>query len=357
MRIGLRLQLPAIFDAGRAEEVVESLRAWGEVEAVVTGTMARTAMLDAGMEDRVRFFGGGWEAWIREASLRCDLVVNASHASDPLKMQADCWHLVRRMERRVPFLAVDTRGGTVVPWTEGARGFALLLARERGFRVEDPVDFGRVVWEEGGRRYRRVLGVKEGDYVLVEGRVVGRARGEVLLAEDGKGVEGLGVEGRKKALRKLAGRRVEEVRVVTLSRLREGIPSRRRLEPPRGEEVVFVDHAGYGIYGHLERGIRGAVTVGDDTTCVVGDILSRYSLPVVGLVDGDGDGLLEGVEFAPGSVLLRVEEDDSFGERVLREVFGGGTYLRAGVEEVGRRVRELAEEAGVLRGFLLEGRE
>jgi len=191
----------------------------------------------------------------------------------------------------------------------------------------------------------------------VEGRVVGRAKGEVLLVEDEGGVEVLGVEGRKRALRKLAGRRVEEVRVVTLSRLREGIPRRRRLEAPRGEGVVFLDHAGYGIYDHLERGIRGAVTVGDDTTCVVGDILSRYSLPVVGLVDGDGDGLLEGAEFSPGSVLLRVGEDDSFGERVFREVFRGETYLRAGMEEVGRRVRELAEEAGVLRGILWEGRK
>jgi hypothetical protein len=355
VRIGVRLQLPAIFDAGRAEELLETLRTWGEVEAVVTGTMARTALLDAGMEDRVRFFGGGWEAWIREASLRCDLVVNASHASSPLKMQADCWHLVRRMGRRVPFLGVDTRGWTVVPCTEGAREFALVLARERGFRVEDPVNFERVVWEEGGKRYRKVLGVEEGEYVLVEGRVVGRAREEVRLVEDEEGVEVLGVEGKKRALRKLVGRRAEEVKVVTLSRLRERVPRRGRREPPGGEEVVFVDHAGYGIYGHLERGIRGAVTVGDDTTSVVGDILSRYSLPVVGLVDGDGDGLLEGVELAPGSVLLRVEEDDSFGEKVFREVFRGEVYLRAEMEEVGRRVRELAEERGILREVLAEG--
>jgi hypothetical protein len=355
VRIGVRLQLPAIFDTGGAEELLGALRAWGEVEAVVTGTMARTALLDAGMEEGVRFFGGGWEAWIREASLRCDLVVNASHASSPLKMQADCWHLVRRIERRVPFLGVDTRRRTVVPWTEGAKGFALVLARERGFRVEDPVSFEKVVWEEGGKRYRKILGVEEGDYVLVEGRVVGRARGEVRLVEGREGVEVLGVEGKKKALGRLEGRRLEEVRVVTLSRLRGRVHRRRRLEPPKGEEVVFVDHAGYGIYEHVERGIRGAVTVGDDTTSVVGDLLSRYFLPIVGVVDGDEDGLLDEVEFAPGSVLLQVEEDDSFGREVFQRVFRGEVYLRDGMEEVGRRVRELAEERGVLRGVLAEG--
>jgi hypothetical protein len=88
---------------------------------------------------------------------------------------------------------------------------------------------------------------------------------------------------------------------------------------------------------------------------VVGDLLSRYFLPIVGVVDGDEDGLLDEVEFAPGSVLLQVEEDDSFGREVFQRVFRGEVYLRDGMEEVGRRVRELAEERGVLRGVLAEG--
>ena len=49
-----------------------------------------------------------------------------------------------------------------------------------------------------------------------------------------------------------------------------------------------------------------AVTVGDDTTAIAGDILARLGIPVIGIVDGDLDRLAGCTTMLPGSVVFRV---------------------------------------------------
>jgi hypothetical protein len=93
------------------------------------------------------------------------------------------------------------------------------------------------------------------------------------------------------------------------------------------------------------------VTVGDDTSAVVGDLLSRTGKPVIALTDGDADGLLRGGEWAEGSLVLRVRNDDEAGRRVLREVFGGRRRVEEGLEEVKGKILSLLE------GEILERRE
>ena len=63
------------------------------------------------------------------------------------------------------------------------------------------------------------------------------------------------------------------------------------------------------------------MTVGDDTTAIVGDILYRFQMPVIGITDGDGDVILENARITPGSVVFTVRQDDVFGLTVFSEVF------------------------------------
>ena len=81
---------------------------------------------------------------------------------------------------------------------------------------------------------------------------------------------------------------------------------------------------------------------GDDTTAVVGDIMYRFRIPIVGIVDGDEDALVQNGHFAPGSVRLTVAQDDEFGLAVRAAVFEDRNRVDLGFAEVRDRVLELA---------------
>jgi hypothetical protein len=84
--------------------------------------------------------------------------------------------------------------------------------------------------------------------------------------------------------------------------------------------MAFVDHAGMHIYD-LMQNRAGVVTVGDDTTAIVGDILYRSQIPLIGITDGDRDSLLDDTRFSPGSTVFTVPEDDKVGMRIYTEIF------------------------------------
>jgi hypothetical protein len=342
MRLALVFHMPGIFDTGGADSLLRFLRGEHEVRAFVCGTMGRTALWDSGLRG-VEVRGERPSQLLREVEGEVEAVILALHAFSPPKAHALCWHLLRLSGLSRPLVEVDTGSRQVVPWSEGGRELALSLARGMGFSLSDPPRFGEVLWQEGERRCRKVLGVDPGDYVLVEGRVVGRAEGEevVLVEEGGRLTEVRGVKLKPGVLERLGRVELEELKVDTTPSLRF-TPWTPRRRPQLGRGVVFVDHAGYRVY-ELVEGAEGAVTVGDDTSTVVGDLLSRTGKPVIALTDGDADGLLRGGSWAKGSLVLRVRDDDEAGKKVLREVFGGERRVEKGMEEVREEILSLLE--------------
>jgi hypothetical protein len=109
------------------------------------------------------------------------------------------------------------------------------------------------------------------------------------------------------------------------------------------------------VFEVLER-VSGVVTIGDDTTAIVADIADRFDVPVLGITDGDLDGLIpqigsgEKFEFeriAPeGSLIIRVrpEFDDVIGYRIKAEIFGGSDEIEIDFNRLCERVLEIVGE-------------
>ena len=68
----------------------------------------------------------------------------------------------------------------------------------------------------------------------------------------------------------------------------------------RTGKVVLLDHTAEYTF-ELAAGAELAVTVGDDTTAIAGDILSRLGIPIIGITDGDCDDLARLTGIYPGS--------------------------------------------------------
>ncbi|TDA32010.1 MAG: hypothetical protein DSO03_03680, partial [Hadesarchaea archaeon] len=86
-------------------------------------------------------------------------------------------------------------------------------------------------------------------------------------------------------------------------------------------------------------------------TFITHEILSKLGIPVLGLIDGDADGLLEksgGKEAGSNLYLVRVSagKDDEAGRILKKRLFKGKPWIgmRGTPEEVGRKVVRILGE-------------
>ena len=69
--------------------------------------------------------------------------------------------------------------------------------------------------------------------------------------------------------------------------------------------------------------------------------MERFGLPIIGIVDGDRDGLVRGERLYPSSLIFKVESDDAFGIEVFERVFQGRRVVEGDFEGVKQRILEL----------------
>jgi len=92
-------------------------------------------------------------------------------------------------------------------------------------------------------------------------------------------------------------------------------PSTLPSRPLKRGEVSFVNHCAESTFESVNEKTICVITVGDDTTAICGDILSRAGIPIIGVTDGDGDEIYTGASKAEGSIILRLKNtsDDYVG--------------------------------------------
>lgn len=343
--IGLLFHGPEVFDSGWARRIIDVMKTVDTLRCVLAGTMGRTAVIDHGLE--------GIEFWGKMPGLcLCDLasevntavIVNFGKSEDAGLVFGAM--VIERAGVNMPVVQVECSGPFFVEWTEGCDPRVIEAFRQMGIPQRDRIQIKPSIWEANGRVYRRMTTAAPGDFIFVDGIMVGQATGEevVVACEDGHIVEIQGANVKEHGIEKLDRLRTIDLHTVKLASTR-GIrrtPHTPRVQKRKGCGVVFVDHAGMYVYD-LVHDVEGVVTVGDDTTAVVGDILYRFQIPVIGIVDGDADAILQNAHFTPGSVRLTVRDDDRFGLEVFEAVFKNSRQIDASFEEVRDRIVELAE--------------
>jgi len=269
-----------------------------------------------------------------------DLVIFANYAKSQSSGLLHGAMIATRANIGIPLVQIECCAGLFVELSPGIYPEVIEILEGRlGLHKHDRIENPDSIREENGRICRRLTASAAGDFVLADGIVIGRATGgEIVIECEGRhlaGASGMKIKqhGLEK-LERLGGIDLKSVKLATT-------PSLRRMEhTPRitkrtGKGMAFVDHAAERVYERV-REMEGAVTVGDDTTAIVGDILYRFQMPVIGITDGDQDIILENARITPGSVVFTVRQDDAFGRAVFSEVFQN----RASIDETFTVVRE-----------------
>jgi len=331
--------MPNVFDTGWAGRMISLMKKYGDFVAVVSGTIGAVAMMDAHLEGKVNIIKEKFSDWINRNQFEFNVIVNVMHVSDVERMLAECWHIYKRT--KLPIVGVETNSRVVAYWSKEVKEFAEALSNDLAFELKQGKEFGTTFWREGGKEFRRVLAVVPGDWIMINKIIVGKAEVKdiVVICEDGKVVDIEGAKIKWHGIEKLGKINLSQAKIDTVKVLRGEIRNRRTdLKARIGKKIAYVEHAGYDILKLLDCGLCSALTVGDDTTTIVGDVLSRFGIPIIGIIDGDADGLIKHGELAPGSIIYKVRSDDEAGNKIFEQVFEARQFYEGSLENLKERI-------------------
>jgi hypothetical protein len=356
MKIGLVLHGPEIIDSGEAKIILEKLSCMGKVEAQLGGTMGRTAVLDAGLEKVIDISRHLKPSICIESLFETSDVVCLLNRGKTIetgrvfgKMVAS---RIKDLERK-PLLHIESPEsafGELIPLNKKAEEYLEKLSKMLELPTKIPQPLENSIFLENcpetGKTtvIRKLSGVFPGENVLVNGIVIGKALSSKIsiVSENGLIIAIKGGVIKEHGLEKLHNYEeripidlakawvksgdLRRSNSFTLQTQRKNTSDRGSYIPskPRSGKVVLIDHVAEYTF-ELAEGADLAVTIGDDTTAIAGDVLCRLGIPIIGITDGDGDNLALRTEIFPGSVVLRVAsgEDDIVGRKLKQELFGG----------------------------------
>lgn len=361
--IGIRLVIhgPELIDSGKIADIVEALRALGPLRVLAGGTMARVAALDKHLAFVDTSQNIHTSDALNHVSDREVLVLaNCGKTSETGRVFGQI--VSSRVRRSV--IHVERPGlidGSVLLW-RGADGDTSRDVQYVARHLSDRLSLKLVkkqkrelsVEQTDEVVTRRIYGGRLGEPLLVQGMVVGTVVDEdvTVIVQRGRIVDIVGVATKAHGLEKIGNIDLSTAYVKTghLRASNEACVQRSMVSarPLQRGSVTFVNHRADQTLESVNETTICAIIVGDDTTSICGDILSRAGVPIIGITDGDGDGLYSGTYEVAGSLVLRLcnASDDDIGFLLERSgELDGGDYTLARVIEI---VTNFLHETGVV---------
>lgn len=333
MKIGVVVHGPYIVDSGYAEKILNLLQDYGDVKARLGGTMGRTAVYDAHLEDKINISqkllpSESIDKFVHD---KCDVIFLINYGKSSITGHAFGFKVWSKCRNAPHLIQIERPGevdGSVIAWENSLNEFANQVAKRLNLKVVDSEEIkAELMKSEVTQTRRNVAGVSPDENIFVNGLVIGKSTSKdvTLVAEDGIITEIIGGSIKKHGVEKLG--RVDLTKVVIKTGLlrRSEVTPRVVETPPTGDKfiVAFLNHAAEDIYKLKDADI--VVTVGDDTTLVAGDILYRFGVPIIGITDGDIDKVVEKGFKNKESLIIELESgyDDIIGQKIYHELFNG----------------------------------
>lgn len=396
MKIGIVIHGPNMIDSGYALKIIEILKDFGSVYCRLGGTMGRTAVIDASLENLIdisakRLPSESVRLFLEEGM---DVIFLLNYGKSSVTGHTFGYKVFNKSffnndsinENRlskIPFIQIERPGendGSIISWNSSDEGIysdldenlsldsnenlssdlSLKLSKLLNLNVLNPrlvIDnyFKRELIKKElendletsdlGEKVRYIHGVSPNENIFVNGIVVGKSNSEnlSLISKDGQIVDIIGGEIKKHGIEKLGVVDINKA-VVKTGLLRKTNPNPRILKDFKGSssnevennhvKVAFLDHAAEDIY--KLKNIDLVVTIGDDTTLVASDILYRFNVPVIGITDGDIDKVVENGYIANGSSVIELEHglDDIVGKSIFKEVFNSKNCINLDIGSI-----------------------
>jgi len=338
MNIGLVVHGPEIVDSGYAQIIMDLLGCYGQVKARLGGTMGRTAVIDANLEERIdishKLLPSQSVDLFNQESV--DIIFLINYGKSSVTGHAFGYKVYHNSQDKPPMIQIERPGeddGSVVAWRDDIQEQAKEVSSKMGLKMVSPHKIEEQLFKEDPcQEYyssicRKIVGVAPDENIFVNGIVIGKSTSSevAIVAENGLITQLIGAELKQHGLEKLGMLDLEKA-IVKTGLLRKSKVDPRVLKTKKLNSkytVSYLNHAADDIY--RLKNVDMVVTVGDDTTLVAADILYRFNIPIIGITDGDLDKVVEHGLKADGSLIVELERgwDDLVGEKIFLEVFNG----------------------------------
>ncbi len=358
MRIGIVLHGPEIVDVGSARKIIGIFNKEHDITAKLGGTMGRTAVLDAGLENLIDISQGQTPSETINA-MRNDIdlaiLLNNGKTLDTGRYFGRI--VASRLDNSVPLVHIESPdyNGRIIYYYPPAKRCAEFVSNflTRNETYDLPVELGipepSLVRIDGDSIIRHIGGGLTGENIRLDGVVIGEITDSDIEIEcrDGKITRLKGIKGKPHGIEKLENRRID----LFTAKVKTGGIRRTKSEPKIkdivscGRKIAIIDHAAESTF-ELAKGAGLVITIGDDTTTIAADILSRLGIPVIGIIDGDLDGVLKNTVVPEGSVIIRVRAgfDDVVGKELSEELLQGKQQSIYDRDELTAKILAFAEK-------------
>ena len=336
MKIGVVVHGPEIVDSGHAQKFLEFLEDYGTVRARLGGTMGRTAVIDAHLEDEIdisqKLFPSQSVDKFKDEN--CDVIFLINYGKSSVTGHAFGYKVYHNCQDQPVLIQMERPGeddGSVVPWKNDQMKLAEEIAHKMGLQLVLPEEIQKKLFSEdpcqemSSSICRQIAGVSPGENIFVNGIVIGKSTSSevAIVAENGIITQLIGGELKEHGVEKLGVIKLEKA-IVKTGLLRKSRVKPRILKSRKSKDyftISYLNHAAEDIYRLKNADM--VVTVGDDTTLVAADILYRFNVPIIGITDGDVDKVVEEGFKAEGSLIVELESgwDDLVGDKIFLELF------------------------------------
>ncbi|WP_231845109.1 DUF2117 domain-containing protein [Methanocella paludicola] len=334
---------PEAVYSGEVSKVISFLESRGDVRAFAAGTMCRTAIIDMRLENVIDITVCDLPSRTLSA-IPCAVPIMVNNGKSVESGLAFGDIVAGRTKRTaIQVERASEKDGVIVLWEVEPNETASWVARALSEHFAVPL---RQLWpsvnSEG--ECHAVRCACPGEPLFVNGVLIGVVESPEVKAyiRDGRIVRLEGVSAKDTGLARLG--QLKEAKFKSgYIRYKAGPACDVPVRYGKGRMAV-IDHIAFSSLERIDPDTVCALTVGDDTTEVAGDVLARRGVRVIGITDGDRDGVLKGPARASGSVILRIlsTTDDEAGAALARKINGTDTF-----EGFVAKVREELARMGV----------
>ena len=320
--ISLIVHGPETIDNGSCIDLLNYLRSLDSVKPILAGTTGIKALIDSGLQDQFQY--------MRHTKVS-EAVLDVESSSDVIVIYNDS----KTIDGSLRFISIVTQKlhnvSCPVLYLDN---FHVCRLNDKGHDIFFQLlkEFKVPLIEAPSRvdtNIREVHGALLGENIWINGNVIGIITSEYprIWKDEGGSLHFQGIGIREHGLE-----HVSDFDPM-LAQIRTGITRRtfapaKSLELEKENKAVIIDH-------DAEAGLRYAynsayaVTIGDDTTRNSSSLLYRFSVPVVGIIDGDEDGICQEDIMYPGSIIFQVQTgtDDQIGDMISSRLFDGNKEI------------------------------
>lgn len=336
MKIGVIVHGPGIIDTGYAKKIINILKEYGTVTSRLGGTMGRTAVIDAQLEDEINIT----QKLLPSQSIQLlakdnDILFLLNYGKSSITGHTFGYKVLGNVKEKVNLIQIERPGeedGVIIQWNEYDNNELInKLNQKLKLKIIDYKQATRKVEkltglnEKNGQIQRKVAGVSPDENIMLNGIIIGKATSNELtiIAENNQITEMIGGKIKQHGLEKLGKIDLSTAIIKTGLLRKSGNIKPRIMQHKQNKQLTacFLNHAAEDIYNYRNTDIL--VSVGDDTTLLSSDILYRFNTPIIGITDGDLDKVvLEGFKHE-NSLIIQVQPgyDDIIGKIIYEKVF------------------------------------